>query len=403
MYTGSRPSPIQTCTLKPLKAGNPEALASEQPLSSQTSLPEVLSPCSREWTPLGTPASWSSTPCRREWSLTPCLRKPEGQFATVQKTQEIQDWQPERFMLKQKLQSAPKNHGRVDWMFDIARGEHVAVKVMPNNWVCRSHEDFLVHHADAVEQPWMDFACAAFLQATAFPYCCPLLGIYRDSEATRAVTALATHGDFFAWASSCKCGPGPEREQLVLPLAVQLLDAVRWLHNLGIVHRDISLENVLLKQLDDGSFQLQLIDFSMASTSRWSSGLECCLRGKNIYRAPEAYRGGACDGFHLDSFAVGVALYAAVVGDHPWFSTEPGRCKIFSYAREEGFRALADKRKISNYRARVSERLSGPLIQLLAGLLAFDPEERTTLGELAWSGCWRQSVWEEAWLCDKGF
>jgi serine/threonine protein kinase len=67
----------------------------------------------------------------------------------------------------------------------------------------------------------------------------------------------------------------------------QLLQAVSYLHRHCIGHRDVSLENVLLK---DGV--VRVMDFGMAVRSRSASGTP--LRyfravGKDFYRAPECY------------------------------------------------------------------------------------------------------------------
>jgi len=67
----------------------------------------------------------------------------------------------------------------------------------------------------------------------------------------------------------------------------QLLKALAYLHSHRIGHRDVSLENVLLK---DG--EVRLMDFGMAVRTHSDSG--SALRyfravGKDVYRAPETY------------------------------------------------------------------------------------------------------------------
>lgn len=65
--------------------------------------------------------------------------------------------------------------------------------------------------------------------------------------------------------------PGVQRELLIRPVASDLLDAVRWLHDLGVAHRDLSMENVLLAR-EEGGLRPKLIDFGMATLSRETRG-----------------------------------------------------------------------------------------------------------------------------------
>lgn len=307
----------------------------------------------------------------------------------------VRPWEPERFGMLSKLQDAARNRGQVHRMVDSKHGLHVAVKKMPNDWVCVSHEDFVRQHPQEAEQPWQDIGCTAFLNGVGYPYGCLLHGVYRDTECTRVVSELATEGDLFSWSSGPSAAAAlAEREVIMQPLARQLADSVRRLHDMSIVHRDVSLENVLLSAPSTReALQIRVIDFGMASTGRrFRKG----ARGKASYQAPEMHTDPEYDAFLSDAFAVGVTLYGAVVQDYPWMSTRPGQCKCFEYTRKHGFRAFLRKRKLRGQAGCVAEQLSEPLTQLLEGLLAFEPAERLTLGESVWSE--RPSAWEEAWL-----
>ena len=79
---------------------------------------------------------------------------------------------------------------------------------------------------------------------------------------------------------------------------VGALEALRWLHAIGIRHGDVKGENILLRG-DEGV----LIDLSCASRF----GLVEEVSGTPGYIAPELLDGGAADG-HADRFAVGVML-----------------------------------------------------------------------------------------------
>jgi serine/threonine protein kinase len=114
-------------------------------------------------------------------------------------------------------------------------------------------------------------------------YVLKMHGVFSDLEnnLTWLVTEFAEGGELFNVACS---GASPSKVQAYM---WQLLQAVEYLHRQNIGHRDISLENVLLK---DGN--CKLMDFGMAVQSRAASGTP--LRyfrkvGKQFYRGPECY------------------------------------------------------------------------------------------------------------------
>lgn len=308
---------------------------------------------------------------------------------------EVSQWPSSRFEVIRKLQDATRNRGQVVLMKNKDENRLVAVKIMPNRWVGTSHSDFVIEHPSETELPWQDVGCVRFLNNAKYPYACELLGVYRDEEHTYVVTTFATEGDLFSW---CEGGvaPGRERELAVQPIARQIMEGVQQLHDFGIVHRDLSLENVLISAAEgaDPSLQIKIIDFSMASTARIFRN---CIRGKASYQAPELHSDQEYDAYLTDAFSLGVTLYAVLLKDYPWLSTRPGGCKCFEYVRKHGFRAYLQKRKLRNSSQRVVEFMSEPLVCLLEGLLSFEPSERLTLGERKWGNS-RRSIWDLTWL-----
>merc|ERR1719162_1607025 len=113
-------------------------------------------------------------------------------------------------------------------------------------------------------------------------YLLKMLGVFSDNEHTWLVTEFAEGGELYNVAASGDVG-----EKQVQQYTSQLLQAVEYLHRHHIGHRDISLENILLR---DGN--VRLMDFGMAVCSHSSSRTP--LRffrevGKTFYCAPECY------------------------------------------------------------------------------------------------------------------
>eukprot|EP00425_Heterocapsa_triquetra_P045576 CAMPEP_0195074050 /NCGR_PEP_ID=MMETSP0448-20130528/17248_1 /TAXON_ID=66468 /ORGANISM="Heterocapsa triquestra, Strain CCMP 448" /LENGTH=374 /DNA_ID=CAMNT_0040106247 /DNA_START=81 /DNA_END=1201 /DNA_ORIENTATION=- len=291
-------------------------------------------------------------------------------------------WDSGRFAVVSKLGDAKSNHGCVHLMKDQQQGdESVAVKQMPNWCVLGSLQAEAARVHD-IERPWQDIQCLHYLNEVGYPYVCKFRGVYRDDDFTYVVMSRASESDLFTWSSELTVEPGPARAALIQPIACQILDAVKHLHNLSIIHRDLSLENILLhKEGENGQLRVKIADFGAASATR---NMQCLMIGKGPYLAPELHRGGECDGFLSDTFAVGVVVYGMALKQLPWASTSPGACKCFQYAEKKGLRPYFAKRQCGG--VSVEEALTEPVVEVLKGLLAFSPDSRLVLGESAWAG-----------------
>jgi len=277
-----------------------------------------------------------------------------------------------------ELQEAVNNHGRVQLFQD--GGRSVAVKRMPTRWVCSGPREFDAQHTAAFERPWFDIGLLRLLNGVQYPYACRLHGIFRSDVETFVATTFCDGGDLFEWCfRESLPAPGAEREALMQPIAKQLVDAVRWLHDLGIAHRDLSLENAMLVR-SGGEEQVKLIDFGMATLARTARNE---ARGKLAYQAPEIHGDAPVDTFLADNFALGVMLFVMDVMDYPWACTTRGKCPLFDYFQMFGIRRFVAKRRLRRGGSGqlMGEAISKDFLALLEALLRLAPRKRASLGE----------------------
>jgi serine/threonine protein kinase len=109
----------------------------------------------------------------------------------------------------------------------------------------------------------------------------------------------------------------------VATIFLQLLDAVEYAHDQGLIHRDIKSSNVLLEARRDGPPYIYLADFGLV---RYTEQIDREQIGKPIpldqipgtphYMAPEQTRGIIT--ISTDIYALGVLLYQMLVGELPY-------------------------------------------------------------------------------------
>jgi serine/threonine protein kinase len=116
---------------------------------------------------------------------------------------------------------------------------------------------------------------------------------------------------------------GPLDVGLTLELARQTLDALGYLHDKNIVHRDVAPDNLMLTTDGRGGPRVKLIDLGIAraeggpgDTGITQTGV---FVGKIKYSAPETFQadGESAATPQSDLYSLGVVLYELLTGRHP--------------------------------------------------------------------------------------
>ena len=102
-------------------------------------------------------------------------------------------------------------------------------------------------------------------------------------------------------------------EQKALPMFVEILDTVAYIHNNGYLHLDIKSNNVMIQP----NGKLKLIDLGIAS--RMSEASNSTGFGTPAYMPPEQSEMGRC-GKYTDVFALGIMLFEMLTGSLPFTS-----------------------------------------------------------------------------------
>ncbi|CAO1629510.1 unnamed protein product [Jaminaea pallidilutea] len=166
------------------------------------------------------------------------------------------------------------------------------------------------------------------------PSLCTMLDFFEDESFYYLVMPRFGQGtDLFDYIESCPLGLATTEARCILG---QVADGVRFLHEHGIVHRDIKDENVIL----DGQGHSQLIDFGSAAHVRPGRCFDT-FSGTLDYAAAEILRGDKYAGKEQDVWALGVVAYVCLVGDVPFWNGEEAMQGLASDSR--ALHALQDR------------------------------------------------------------
>lgn len=124
---------------------------------------------------------------------------------------------------------------------------------------------------------------------------------------------------------------GPVPPRLSVEIAVQALTGLEHLHSMGLIHRDISPENIMLSQDHHGKLLVKVIDFGIAKSLAEGEGGHGLTQtgmflGKLKYASPEQ-AGYLKEGEHLDPrsdlYSFGIVMYEMLAGRAPFQATNP--------------------------------------------------------------------------------
>lgn len=164
-------------------------------------------------------------------------------------------------------------------------------------------------------------------------------------------------------------------EQQARHLFQQILDGVEYIHKKGVIHRDLSLENILLndekncKIIDMG----QCLRLHMDNQGKTSLLPPLGTCGKLPYRAPEVFQNSQpfC-GFAIDIWSLGIILFMLLTRQQPVDYPAP-ICNRYAYIVAGELRSLLHQWGIS---------ISEAATDLIQSILQENPALRLTLDQI---------------------
>jgi len=157
-------------------------------------------------------------------------------------------------------------------------------------------------------------------------------------------------------------------DRATIEVAAQVCDALAHAHGRGIVHRDVKPSNVLIAET--GSVDVRLLDFGLAQMAEFDTLTALGdVPGTLAYISPERLRGAVATPA-ADVWAVGVLLWEALAGEHPFWH---GDLNETTRRIERGAPPLDT----------VRPDLPSGIVQTVAGALVVNPERRPSAARLA--------------------
>jgi classical protein kinase C beta type len=133
-----------------------------------------------------------------------------------------------------------------------------------------------------------------------------------------------------------------------------------FLHDKGVIYRDLKLDNVMLA----GDGHVKIADFGLCKENMWGAATTTTFCGTPAYIAPEIIKEQPY-GNNVDWWSLGVLVYEMATGNTPFEGED----------EDEMFE------KIQNHTVEFPEHMSPQLINLVTSFLNRSPEERLGNGE----------------------
>ena len=148
----------------------------------------------------------------------------------------------------------------------------------------------------------------------------------------------------------------------------QIMQAVAYMHERGVAHRDITLKNILI----DESGKAKLSDFGLCKHQPENTYLTTTC-GTFVYVPPEILQQQQYNGLKADIWSAGICLYAMTSNHLPWMvddATPPE--KVWEETQAQ----------ICSGDIQYDDRQSELLRDLLSQMLSIDPEYRPDADEI---------------------
>lgn len=134
------------------------------------------------------------------------------------------------------------------------------------------------------------------------------------------IMELAKGGELMEYVQ--KKGTLPEKD--ARKILLQIISAIQYCHSNGVVHRDLKLENILFKEVED--LYVKVIDFGISGVCT-AFQADMVDAGTIAYMPPECFEGQVASSPALDIWAIGLMFYAMLYGTLPFYGQTESQTK----------------------------------------------------------------------------
>ncbi|KAM3141863.1 hypothetical protein pb186bvf_005949 [Paramecium bursaria] len=145
---------------------------------------------------------------------------------------------------------------------------------------------------------------------------------------------------------------------------IQILNAIRYLHNQKVIHRDLKLGNLFLSD----KMEIKLGDFGLATQLDFEGDRRRTICGTPNYIAPEILESKNGHSFEVDIWSFGVIAYTLLIGKPPFETNDV----------KTTYRRI----KMNAYQFPDNITISPQAKNLIQKILQTDPSKRPTLDEI---------------------
>mmetsp|Transcript_21247 Transcript_21247/g.24235 ORF Transcript_21247/g.24235 Transcript_21247/m.24235 type:complete len:402 (-) Transcript_21247:411-1616(-) len=260
--------------------------------------------------------------------------------------------------------------------------KHVAIKMV--EWARVNHM-----RGRLLEDPVKEVAAMQLLGETRSQYVLSSEEVLQDGDFLYSVMPYCKGGDLFGVVvqyAEESGGEGGMPEPVARYWFRQILYGLHHMQALGVCHRDLSLENVLVDEdnclvidmgmclrvpYDTGASDGNIVDVTTGTRRHLIKPQGVC--GKHNYMSPEIFKNtDNFDGFAIDLWAAGVILYIMLTGFPPYDQAS---------LTDQRFELIVTGRlieQLNNWDLRPSQE-AGDLLQ---NMLRLHPRDRLTLAEV---------------------
>jgi len=304
-----------------------------------------------------------------------------------------------KFSLLYSLSSdvMPSTHTgiRVRYAKRLSDNTDVVIKVRDKKKSFRGHAD---------EHSWRE-CTESFLKLPLFQNVARVYEVLEDTENYYIIMEKLDGNDLFEILAESRCRreSGESLEwtgaELAAHICRELLRALLYLHNNGMIHKDLKLENVMLHPADEEvtsptNQAVVLIDFDTLEHWAPSSPAARDVLGTDQYIAPEAYTGNYSP--KSDVFAVGVIAYKVLTGSYPFDEA------IFIDEAGENYVGNPKMNQIKNSLKNAKVDYERPALkrdpqaaELIKQMLSYNPNDRPSVEQALAHSWMTKSIAEE--------